>query len=477
METPLYRAKLSSRGAALVGWELRTFHAGAKRGMAPIQLLMAADGEEARLVTSLAELGLGDFADAIFEIEAEGPTEFVFSVEHAGLVVRKRYQFSPDDYSFRLWLELENETGRTLEPSFGVQWEVGLQSLPDFHELGLVALHDGALALHPLGSLGVGGFFSGPQPEIFLRRNLDWLGLQTPYFLGALAPDHAAGATGLLRALEPGKRAAVSLGFEPASLPNGSKAAHEYRGYFGPKEEERLVSAGSDLARSIDLGWSWVVPLTHFFGWLLSALYSLIPNYGVAIILITVLVRVATMPLTNRQMRSMERMRALAPKQQELQAKFANDKQKQSEAMMELYRREKVNPMGGCLPMLLQLPVFIGLYYAIRSSIHLRQAPFVAWIDDLSLPEDLFTVPGLELPVRVLPLLMGASMVVQQKLTPTASMDPAQARMMLVLMPVMMTFMFYQFPSGLVLYWMVSNVLAIAHQRWIGRRLQSASAA
>jgi YidC/Oxa1 family membrane protein insertase len=144
---------------------------------------------------------------------------------------------------------------------------------------------------------------------------------------------------------------------------------------------------------------------------------------------------------------------------------------------MELYRREKVNPMGGCLPMLLQLPVFVGLYYALRSSIELRQAPFFGWIHDLSQPEQAFVLPVLDLPVRVLPLLMGASMVVQQKLTPTASMDPAQARMMLVLMPVMMTFMFYQFPSGLVLYWMVSNVLAISHQRWIGSRLQPARAA
>ena len=197
----------------------------------------------------------------------------------------------------------------------------------------------------------------------------------------------------------------------------------------------------------------------------------MIPNYGVAIIVLTVLVRLVTAPLTNRQMRSMERMRSLQPKLEELRTKFADDKAKQSEEMMRLYRQEGVNPLGGCLPMVLQIPVFIGLFYALQSSIELRHSPFFGWIKDLSVPESLFTIPGLNLPVRVLPLLMGASMVLQQKLTPMQA-DPAQARMMLVVMPVMMTVMFYQFPSGLVLYWMVSNVIAISHQLWVGRHIR-----
>ncbi len=140
---------------------------------------------------------------------------------------------------------------------------------------------------------------------------------------------------------------------------------------------------------------------------------------------------------------------------------------------MNLYKTEKVNPLGGCLPMVLQLPVFVGLFYALRSSIQLRQAPFVGWIDDLSSPETLFVLPGLDLPVRLLPLLMGISMFVQQKITPMQA-DPSQARMMMIVMPVMMTVLFYSFPSGLVLYWMVSNILAISHQTWVGRRMKRA---
>ena len=131
-----------------------------------------------------------------------------------------------------------------------------------------------------------------------------------------------------------------------------------------------------------------------------------------------------------------------------------------------------MNPLGGCLPMVLQLPVFIGLFYALRSSIQLRHAPFVGWIDDLSAPEALFVIPGLDIPFRVLPIVMGATMLLQQRITPMQQMDPAQQKMMQTVMPVVMTAVFYQFPSGLVLYWMVSNVLAISHQLWIGRGMR-----
>jgi len=187
------------------------------------------------------------------------------------------------------------------------------------------------------------------------------------------------------------------------------------------------------------------------------------------------MVRVVTAPLTIKQMRSMERMRALSPKLKEIQAEFADDRQKQSEKTMALYKSEGVNPLGGCLPMFLQFPVFIGLFYALRSTIQLRQAPFFGWIDDLSVPESLFEIPGLGLPFRVLPLIMGATMVLQQRITPMQA-DPAQAKMMMTVMPVMMTVIFYQFPSGLVLYWMVSNMLAISHQLWIGRGIRAKTA-
>jgi YidC/Oxa1 family membrane protein insertase len=170
----------------------------------------------------------------------------------------------------------------------------------------------------------------------------------------------------------------------------------------------------------------------------------------------------------------MSKMRELQEPIKKIQERFRDDRQQQSKEMMELYRKAGVNPLGGCLPMLLQIPVFIGLYYALQSSIALRQAPFMLWIEDLSVPETLFTLPG-GFPVRLLPLLMCGSMVLQQKMTPS-TMDPQQARMMMIMMPVMFTFLFYTFPSGLVLYWLVSNLLAIAQQVIINRRLSAAAA-
>ena len=147
--------------------------------------------------------------------------------------------------------------------------------------------------------------------------------------------------------------------------------------------------------------------------------------------------------------------------------------QKQSEETFKLYRETGVNPLGGCLPMVLQLPVFIGLFYALQSSIDLRHAPFFLWINDLSAPATLFTLPGVGFPVRVLPILMGASMFAQQKMTPQTGMDPAQQQMMLIMMPGMMLFISYTFPSGLVLYWTVSNILGIGHQLWVRRQMNA----
>jgi YidC/Oxa1 family membrane protein insertase len=247
------------------------------------------------------------------------------------------------------------------------------------------------------------------------------------------------------------------------------------RGFAGPKLPEALASSGAALEQTINRGWSWLEPLTRFFEIALDKLYLVIPNYGLAIIVLTVLVRLAVSPLMVRQMRSAERMRSVQPRVKALQEKYKDDRQKQSEEMMKLWKEEGINPLGGCLPLVFQFPVLIGLFYALRSSIGLRHAPFMLWIDDLSQPATLFTLPGLDFPVRLLPIIMGASMVVQQKMTPTTGMDPAQEKMMLVMMPAMMLLISYTFPSGLVLYWTVSNLLGIGHQYWIRSKMQPTS--
>ena len=276
-----------------------------------------------------------------------------------------------------------------------------------------------------------------------------------------------------------GEVAVATVGQNPIQLGPGATHSYEYRVYIGPKERDRLtgdVLGARRLDSAIPLGWSWVAPLTSFFSWALAEGYGVIPNYGFVIILITILVRLVTAPLLGRQMRSMKKMstqmQALKPRLDAVKEQHGDDRQRMSEETMKAYKEAGVNPLGmlsGCLPLFLQFPVFIGLFYALQSAIELRQAPFIGWITDLSVPESLFVIPGLDLPLRVLPLVMGGSMWLQQKLTPQTSMDPAQQQMMMTLMPIMFTVLFYQFPSGLVLYWMVSNFLAIAHQFWINR--------
>jgi len=476
-ETALYRAEFDSRGAGIRHWELREYDGGPREDYEPI-VLTTGDPPDARgLVTPFEELGLGDLSKVAFEVEDETGSTFAFRFTKDGVTVRKIYTFREGTYSFELLVQVENRSERVIEPRFAVSWPAAERPGQDFKDQTLSVLQEGSMENQPLQGIWKKSFFGGAAERVSeVMSEVDWAGVNMTYFVVAMLPDNPAQAKARFVGMEPGRAGLVQIFFDPVRLPPGQTAERVFRAYMGPKETARLEATGGGLVRAIDLGWSWVAPLTRAFNWLLAALYVFVRNYGVAIIVLTVLVRVVTAPLTNKQMRSMERMRALSPKLQELKEKHGEDKQKQSEEMMRLYRQEGVNPLGGCLPMVLQLPVFIGLFYALRSSIHLRHAPFALWIDDLSAPESLFVIPVVEVPLRVLPLVMGSTMILQQKITPMQQMDPAQQKMMMTMMPIVMTVVFYQFPSGLVLYWMVSNVLAIAHQLWIGRGMRGKKA-
>jgi YidC/Oxa1 family membrane protein insertase len=477
--TPLFTAELTNRGGGLKHWYLERYHDASQLGRPRVELTTPAPPLDVALATPFHELGLGDLSRAPYRLDRPGEYRVDFTRSAAGVVLRKRYSFDPDSYVFRLRLEVENGSSRVLEPRFEVAWPAAHRESPDFADQMLLVLNEGSVERVPVAGVGGAGFFSrlfgGGKSDggpVLYDGEVEWAGAQTRYFLQVLLPDVPREAQARFAPIQLGESAASEVAFRPVRVPPGQRLEKEYRVYIGPKEFDRLEALGSSLERSIDLGWSWVAPLTRAFNWLLRACYAVIPNYGVAIILITLLVRLGTAPLMAKQMRSMKRMGELQPKIKALQQQYGDDRQRQSQEMMKLYRESGVNPLGGCFPMLIQLPVFIGLFYALRSSIDLRQEPFMLWIDDLSAPESLFELPGLGIPVRVLPLLMGASMVLQQKLTPT-SMDPAQARMMMTVMPVMFTVLFYQFPSGLVLYWFVSNLLGIVHQLWVNRSLST----
>jgi YidC/Oxa1 family membrane protein insertase len=480
IENELYSAVLTNRGAGILSWEVKGFRETSDPAAPEINLVTGLEAGKVSLTTPFRELGIDDFENRVFEVVSEDGSSVSFEARANGVTLRKTFSFEMDDYSFRLLVEVVNESTASIAPRFQIDIPAYHHPADDFREQALAALQDGSRVAKPIQGLGGGGFFqsiTGGQPEKYedFLGPIDWAGIQTTYFLTAIVPDNPSQARVRMAALEPRVSGVAELSFSETVIPAGSSVARELRGFMGPKEMERLGAFGGGTVNAIDLGWSWVEPLTRIFTLILKMLYSVVGNYGVAIVILTILVRIVTAPLTVKQMRSMERMRALSPKLKEIQAEFADDRQKQSEKTMALYKSEGVNPLGGCLPMLLQFPVFIGLFYSLRSTIQLRQAPFFGWIDDLSVPESLFEIPVLDLPFRVLPLIMGASMVLQQRITPT-QMDPAQAKMMMTVMPIMMTVIFYQFPSGLVLYWMISNLLAIAHQLWIGRGMRAKTA-
>jgi YidC/Oxa1 family membrane protein insertase len=469
VETDRVRAIFTTRGGAVVHWELRDFDDAYQPGRPRVELTTFDPERAVGLFTPLDSLGYGDLRFAPYRVEQSDANGVTFVYEHQGVTIRKVYRLEPDSYVLELRVEVQNGTTHLLRPTFRVGWPTVGRATHDWAELGLAAYTDGGLEHIRLGPGGapMSGMFSGGSSEpVEYPADVDWAGADTRYFLTAIISDVPRDTAARLAPAHDGAPATVEIAQRAVDLPPGQSAARDLRVFLGPKESRYLEAAGGHLDQAVQKG--WFPALTNFFTAVLVATHKVVPNYGVAIILITVVVRLLMYPIMQRQMRSMKRMSAIAPRMKEIQEQFKDDKERQSQEVMKLYKESGFNPLTGCLPMVLQLPVFIGLYYALQNAIALRQEPFFAWIHDLSAPEALFTIPGLDLPVRVLPILMGGSMVLQSRLTPT-TMDPAQARMMNTIMPLMFTFMFYQFASGLVLYWLVSNLLGIGQQLLVNR--------
>lgn len=239
--------------------------------------------------------------------------------------------------------------------------------------------------------------------------------------------------------------------------------------YFGPKKSEILQSLNIKAEKINDFGWFDIIAKPLILG--LNFSNRLTHNYGIDIILLTILIKLIFYPLSVKSYKSMKKMQDLQPLIKTLREKYAKNKEQLNKEMMDLYKSRSINPMGGCLPMIVQIPVFFALYKGLSAAIELRHAPFMLWINDLSAPEDLFsfTVVGYTLPIRILPLIMGITQFIQQKMTPTAA-DPMQEKMMLM-MPIVFTFLFWGFPSGLVLYWLVNNVISIGQQYYINKKV------
>jgi YidC/Oxa1 family membrane protein insertase len=279
------------------------------------------------------------------------------------------------------------------------------------------------------------------------------------YFVSAWVPDQNVNST-IYTSLRNGQ-GIVGVKNEPVNIAANSTATLNSTYYMGPKDGDALEAIQPDLHLTVDYGWLWFISKPLFV--LLKLIYGVVGNWGVAIIAITIIVKSALYPLTKAQYTSMAKMRMLQPKMQALKERYGDDRQKFGQATMELYRKEKVNPMGGCLPLLLQMPIFLALFYVFLESTELRHAEFALWLTDLSSKD----------PYYILPILFGASMFLTQKLQPMTVTDPMQQKMM-TYMPLVFTFFFviFPFPSGLVLYWLVSNLITIAQMLVIYRGME-----
>ena len=449
VETDRYVAELTSDGGRLRAFRLKQYRETSAAGSPFLDMVRAVAVKPLGLYWTrpdgivASDLGVPYAAekrrggDGVTVVTLTGSTS-------GGERLVKELTFRDDSYVVGYAVRLE----AGYEPTLGVAWS---RSVPDHaSQYGGVE----GPAVYVDGSLEAATAIALEEP-LTRRGTIDWAGYADHYFLAAYLPEAAT----TMRF-----SGVVGAGHGEATLwSDGPSQSVTYDIYVGPKKLTELRRAGHHLDESVDLGWFAFVarPLLE----LMILLTRFTGNYGWSILLLTAAVRLAFYPVNKRQAVAMKAMQRIQPEIKRIQEKFKDDRERLNRELMDAYRRHKVNPLAGCLPMLVQLPVFLGLYNALMQSIELRHAPFLGWITDLSSPDRLgsVTLPFVDPPgVPVLTLLMGASMLVQQRMMPAAG-DPAQQRMMM-LMPVIFTIMFINFPSGLVLYWFASNVLSIAQQ-------------
>ena len=449
VETPLYRVTFANRGAQVQSWKLKQYLTQDEDDPQPIEFVYP-EGHfagpvsmqvEDPAVNALLNNGLFEASrdfETLDDIHPTGHLTFSYRNDENNLLVEKEFTFTHDSYLVDVSIRVEGLDDAVevlLGTNFGVvEWGQGF-----IGALGPAWMIDGALEKET------------PDPEIRRSGDIRWAALQDKYFISVMIPQGAQGVFAKAEAEH-----VVTSGVEFPVDADGSRLRFQL--YAGPKQFDLMRSLGHSLEDTIDFGWfiygSWSVvkAVAKPLFYVLRFLYEYTQNYGVAIILLTCGIKLLFVPLQYKSYKSMQGMQKVQPQIKAVQDKFKDDRERLNRELIKLYKEHKVNPVGGCLPMVLQMPVFISLFNILYMTVDLRKAPFMLWITDLSIPD----------PFYVFPILMGASMVLQQKMMPT-TMDPTQAKMMMLL-PVFLTFLFLNFPAGLVIYWLTNNVLTIAQQ-------------
>ena len=471
VDTPLYQAKISENGAVFYSFLLKNYREKVKKDSPSKQILTGDDvfgvGRLGFTGKSIAGLDkavfTADMPSRQLEIN-DSPRDLTFLWRSQdGIVIEKTYKFAPDTYAIGMEVIIKNGSGRGIQDKLFVALNgktPGDKRMYAFE--GPSALINDELKEIKTKKLKDQNTFEG---------KIKWIALQSRYFMSGLIPDQIEEAS-LHLALKSDKFVAARYLQPEKAIQPGTQYTYKYQLFMGPKRIQELRNVGNDLHKVVDFGWFDFIAKPCL--WLMNLFYSVIPNYGVAIIVLTLLVKILLWPLGQKSYKSMSEMKKLQPLMKEIREKYKDDKQRMNQEVMGLYRTYKINPLGGCLPMVVQLPVFFALYRMLYEAIELRHAPFFLWIDDLAAPDRLFrfdfSIPFMEPPygIPVLTIVMGASMLLQQKMSPPMG-DATQAKMMMF-MPIIFTVIFINFSSGLVLYWLVNNILSIAQQYYTQKK-------
>ncbi len=458
VETPLYRAVINDKGGVLEHFYLKKYKTSIKKDAKPVDLI----GEKASTKGPLGLLwnreSTWEQADWRFrggDLSLSGEQEGTLTLigEMGNVTLKRTLIFRAGSYRIQEKLEVLNRSQGSISGSLA--FTLASPPLVDdpsrYNYNQFLTYEDGLTSWDDKETLG-----RGVQTETSVK----WCGVGSSYFLLAMVPENTS-MYGKGKYDEDVYRAALE---ERITLDQGQSRDISLNYYLGPQEEKQLQAVPGNLQNAINYGWFNVIakPLVK----VLQFFNTFTGNYGLAIILLTLVIKIVFWPLSHKSYKSMEKMKKIQPMMKELKEKYKDDRQKMNQELMQLYKTYKVNPAGGCLPMLLQIPVFIGLFEGLMGSVALRHAPFIThlpftdivWLADLAAKD----------PLYITPVLMGLSMFLQQKMSPTAS-DPTQAKVMMF-MPIFLTFIFLNFPSGLVVYFITNNLLSMAQQGWMMRK-------
>ena len=485
--TPLYHLKISSRGGRIVGWEGME-HDSYLGG--PVQLIpreIPSTGMDA-LVFRMGEMRLGE-ANYRFEpdlgslnVDGSGPAVVkLISETPGGLAIHKVFSFDPNKYGISVNMvltaadpEMARQTLNLLgtPEDFRFSWNQGIAPTERTQKMEKPAMRSLAHVGDEVHTKKLQGLNKSVEKVSGqYHGTVHYAAVQNKYFtvFGIVSDPDGAAVEGTIRLGGDKDLMTQSWSLEVPALRGAGDDIAESRLelFIGPATVELVSGYGHDLDKGVDLGIRWIRPLSSLVLTLMSWMHNIIPNYGVIIILFSIMTKLLFYPLSQKQTESMRKMQEIQPKLKELQAKYKDDKDKLNQATMAMYKEEGVNPLAGCLPLVVQMPVFFALYQGLSHTISLRGQPFVAWINDLSQPDALFQLP-FEIPFlggdfNVLPILMSLAMYYQGKVTPTSG--GGQMAAMTTMMPLIMVFIFYSMPSGLVLYWLVNTILQV-YQSW-----------